>query len=40
MGRDQHIIDELGRMERICLDLAKESRVPGEGEALRELASN
>ncbi|MET4716166.1 hypothetical protein ABIF63_000269 [Bradyrhizobium japonicum] len=30
MGRHQQDIDNLARMERICLDLAKE-RVPGEG---------
>jgi hypothetical protein len=40
MGRHQHDIDELARMERICLDLAEESRVPGEAGALREMAAN
>jgi hypothetical protein len=36
MGRHQHDIDELARMERICLELAEESRVSGEAGALRE----
>jgi hypothetical protein len=40
MGRHQHGIDELARMERICLDLAEESRVPGEAGALLEMAEN
>jgi hypothetical protein len=40
MGRHQQDIDELARMERICLDLAEESRVPGEAGALREMAEN
>jgi hypothetical protein len=37
MGRHQHDIDELARMERICMELAGESRVPGESAALREM---
>lgn len=40
MGQHQHDMDELARMERICLDLAEESRVPGEAGALREMAEN
>jgi hypothetical protein len=40
MGRHQHDIDELARMERICLELAEESRVPGEAGALLEMAEN
>ena len=40
MGRDQHIVDDVRGMERICKDLAEESRVPGEAAALRELAGN
>jgi hypothetical protein len=38
MGRHQHDIDELARMERICLDVAEESRVSGEAGALRRAA--
>src|SRR5438309_11555412 len=40
MGRHQHDINDLARMERICLDLAEESRVPREAGALREMAEN
>jgi len=40
MGRHQHDVDELSHLERSCLDLAEESRVPGEAGALRELAGN
>ncbi|EIG56097.1 hypothetical protein Bra1253DRAFT_00705 [Bradyrhizobium sp. WSM1253] len=40
MGQHQHDIDDLARMERICLDLAEESRVPGEAGALLEMAEN
>lgn len=36
----QHDIDDLKRLERICRDLAEESRVPGEVGALRKLAGN
>ena len=39
-GHHQHDVEELARMQRICLDLAEESRVPGEAGALRELAEN
>jgi hypothetical protein len=38
MGRHQHDIDELARIERICRD--QESRVPGEAGALCEMAEN
>ena len=40
MGQHQHDIDELARMERLCRDLAEESRVPGEAGALLKLAEN
>ena len=40
MGRDQRIIDELRAFERLCVELAEESRVPEEAGALRELAGN
>lgn len=40
MGPDQHDVDELARIERICRDLAEESRVPGEAEALLEMTQN
>jgi hypothetical protein len=40
MGQHQHIIHELAHMERIFLELAEESKVPGEAEALREMAVN
>ena len=36
-GRHQHGIDELARMERICLELSEESKVPGEAGALLEI---
>lgn len=36
MGQHQHDIDELAAMERLCRDLAEESRVPGEAGALLE----
>jgi hypothetical protein len=35
MGRDQHIIDELKRFERLCLDLADDSAMPEEQPACR-----
>ncbi len=40
MGRHWHDIGGLARMERICLDLAEESRVFGEAASLREIAAN
>src|SRR4051794_6726543 len=40
MGQHQHDIDELAAMERLCRDLAEESRVPGEAGALLEMAEN
>ncbi|MCP3399998.1 hypothetical protein [Bradyrhizobium sp. CCGB20] len=40
MGQHQHNIDELARMERICLELAGESRLPLERAGLIEMASN
>lgn len=40
MGQHQHDFDELARMERLCRELAKESRVPGEAGALLEMAEN
>lgn len=40
MGQDQHDIDELARMEQLCRDLAEQSRVPGDSDALREIAEN
>jgi hypothetical protein len=40
MGRHQHAIDELARMEHICLDLAGESTLPLERDALLDMAGN
>ena len=40
MGRDQRIIDELGRFQQLCLDPAEKSTVPGEAGALIKLAAN
>jgi hypothetical protein len=40
MGRHQQDIDELARMERICLDLAGESRLPLERAGLLAIANN
>lgn len=40
MGQDQRIIDELRSFERLCLNLAEESMVPGEAGALLEMAEN
>lgn len=38
MRQHQYDMDELARMERICRDLAEESRVPGEAGALLDMA--
>lgn len=40
MGQHQHDIEELAAMERLCRDLAEESRVPGEAGAQLEMAEN
>lgn len=40
MGQEQRHIDELARLEQLCRDLAAESKVLGEAEALREMAGN
>src|SRR4051812_8473490 len=40
MGQHQHDIDELARMERLCLELAGESRLPLERAGLEIMASN
>ena len=40
MGRDQHDIDELARMERICLDLADGAVMPEERAELAIMAGN
>ncbi|MCG2632445.1 hypothetical protein L6654_38175 [Bradyrhizobium sp. WYCCWR 13023] len=40
MGQHQHDFDELARMERICRDLAEESALPLERDALLDLAAN
>lgn len=40
MGQHQHDMDELACMERICLALAEQTRVPARAGALRELAEN
>jgi hypothetical protein len=40
MGRDQRIIDELGRFERLCLELADDSTMPEERAGLLEMAGN
>lgn len=37
---DQHDIDELARMERLCLDLAEASALPLERAGLPSIASN
>ncbi|MCP3459586.1 hypothetical protein [Bradyrhizobium sp. CCGUVB23] len=40
MGRHQHVIDELKKFERLCLDLADDSALPEERADLRSLAIN
>jgi hypothetical protein len=40
MGRHQHDIDELARLERICVDLAGLAAMPEERAGLLELAAN
>jgi hypothetical protein len=40
MGQDQHIIDERGRFERLCLELAEDSSMPEERAGLLEMAGN
>ncbi|OKO75942.1 hypothetical protein AC629_33410 [Bradyrhizobium sp. NAS80.1] len=40
MGQDQRILDELRMFERLCLELAEQSRVPGEADARRQMAEN
>jgi hypothetical protein len=40
MGRHQHDIDELARMERICLELAAAAAMPEERAGLEIVASN
>jgi hypothetical protein len=40
MGRDQRIIDELRRFERLCLDLAGDSTMPEERAGLETMAGN
>ncbi|GLR87993.1 hypothetical protein [Bradyrhizobium iriomotense] len=40
MGRDQHIIDELARIERTCLELADGSTMPEERAGLRSLENS
>ncbi|MGY8678522.1 hypothetical protein Q2941_12020 [Bradyrhizobium sp. UFLA05-153] len=40
MGRHQHVIDELARMERICLELADGSSMPEERAGLLIMANN
>lgn len=40
MGRHQHDIDELARLERICLDLAGQAAMPEERASLLVMANN
>ncbi|WP_456618932.1 MULTISPECIES: hypothetical protein [unclassified Bradyrhizobium] len=40
MGRHQHDIDELARMERICLELAAGAITPEERAGLEVVAGN
>jgi hypothetical protein len=40
MGRDQHIIDELKRFERLCLELAEKSTLPEGRAGLEIMAGN
>lgn len=40
MGQHQRIIVELSSFERLCMELAEQSRVPGEAGALLEMAEN
>ena len=40
MGQQQHDIDELARMERICLELAVVATMPDERAGLEIMAGN
>ena len=40
MGRYQHDVDELAHMERLCRELANDSRLPIERAGLLEMAEN
>ncbi|WFU46061.1 hypothetical protein QA640_45710 (plasmid) [Bradyrhizobium sp. CB82] len=40
MGRDQNILDDLKRYERLCLELADDSTMPEERAGLLVMANN